>query len=244
LDVQFAQVLVSEAEMAVVQANSGVQRARAQLSAALGDEWDPDYVLFDQTLPAELEDDVTVYINEAVENRPDLKGLKLKAQAARQYALAEKKLSYPSVNLLGSAGEVLAGDTTLHQAYGAAGVNINVPVFNGGLYSARYAEATLQAQAITRDISDLILLIARDVRTNWAQAKDAFLQIQEAQKLVDQTNVALRLAQARYDAGLGSIVELNEAELNQTSALIVAASARFNYLSSRTALSYTLGVLH
>ena len=54
---------------------------------------------------------------------------------------------------------------------------------------------------------------------------------------------ALRLAQARYDAGLGSIVELNQAELSQTSALIAAAGARFNYLSTRAGLNYTLGIL-
>ena len=52
----------------------------------------------------------------------------------------------------------------------------------------------------------------------------------------------MRLAQARYDAGLGSIVELNQAQLSQTSALIQAASARFDYLSARAALNYALGV--
>jgi outer membrane protein len=52
----------------------------------------------------------------------------------------------------------------------------------------------------------------------------------------------VRLAQARYDAGLGSIVELNQAELSQTSALIQAASARFDYLGARAALNYALGV--
>jgi outer membrane protein len=63
-----------------------------------------------------------------------------------------------------------------------------------------------------------------------------------AQDLVNQTGVAVRLAKARYDAGLGSIVELNQAELSQTSALIQAASARFEYLSARAALNYALGV--
>jgi outer membrane protein len=173
--------------------------------------------------------------------RPDLKSLQLQAKAAQQYANSESKLNYPTINLLGTAGEVPERDHTLQQNYGAVGVNISVPVFNGGLYSARAAEAKLRAQAADRDIRDLSLLITRDVRINWARAKDAYLQIEVAQNLVDQTGVALRLAQARYDAGLGSIVELNQAELSQTSALIEAASARFNYLSARAALNYSLG---
>jgi outer membrane protein len=243
LDVQFAQVLVSEAEMAVVQADSSVPQARAQLAAAMGEDTVPNYVLAEQPQPPLLEDDVTIYIREAIATRPDLKSLTLQAQAARQYANSESKLNYPTINLLGTAGEVPERDHTLEQNYGAAGVNISVPVFNGGLYSARAAEARLRAQAAVHDVSDLSLLISRDVRTNWALAKDAYLQIQVAHDLVDQTGVALRLAQARYDAGLGSIVELNQAELSQTSALIAAASARFDYLSARAALNYTLGIL-
>ena len=244
LDVQFAQVLVSEAQMAVVQADSNVQQSRAALAAAMGEDTVPNYVLAEQPQPPLLEDDVTVYIHEAIATRPDLKALTLQEQAARQYANSESKLKYPTINLLGTAGEVPDRDHTLEQNYGAAGVNISVPVFNGGLYSGREAEAKLRAQAAGRDVSDLSLLISRDVRTNWARAKDAYLEIQVAHDLVEQTGVALRLAQARYDAGLGSIVELNQAELSQTSALIGAASARFDYLSARAALNYTLGIQH
>jgi outer membrane protein len=243
LDVQFAQVLVSEAQMAVVQADSNVQEARAQLAATMGEDTVADYLLAEQPEPPLLEDDVAPYIREAVNTRADLKALQLQAQAAQQFAKSESKLNYPDVNLLGTAGEVPVRDHTLEQNYGAAGINIHVPIFNGGLYSGRAAEARLRAQAASRDVSSLTLLITRDVRTNWARAKDAYLQIQVAHDLVEQTGVALRLAQARYDAGLGSIVELNQAELSQTSALIAGASARFNYLSTRTVLNYTLGIL-
>ncbi len=243
LDVQFAQVLVSEAQMAVVQADSSVQEARAQLAAAMGEDTMADYMLVEQPQPPLLDDDVNVYIREAINTRADLKALQLQAQAAQQFAKSESKLSYPDISLLGTAGEVPQRDHTLEQNYGAAGINIHVPVFNGGLYSGRAAEARLRAQADTRDVSNLSLEITRDVRTRWAQARDAYLQIQVAQDLVEQTSVALRLAQARYDAGLGSIVELNQAELSQTSALITAAGARFQYLGSRAALNYSLGIL-
>ena len=49
--------------------------------------------------------------------------------------------------------------------------------------------------------------------------------------MVAQANEALRLAQARYDNALGSIVELNTAQLNQTAAEIAAATAKYDYLS-------------
>ena len=58
-----------------------------------------------------------------------------------------------------------------------------------------------------------------------------------------QASEALRLAQARYDAGLSGILELTQAQFAQTSAQIGAASARFEYLQRRAALDYEMGAL-
>ena len=75
------------------------------------------------------------------------------------------------------------------------------------------------------------------------QANTAFRRLGVTAQLVNQSNQALHLAQARYDAGLGSIVELNQAQLAQTSAEIDAASAKYDYLSARAALDFATGLL-
>ncbi len=244
LDVQFAQVMVSEAELAVVHAESNVQKAQAQLAASMGEEGNTNYILTDESLPPSPDADPAGYIDEAIENRPDLKALRLQSESATHEARAERDLNYPTVSALASGGEVPIHDSTIHHDYGAVGFNINVPIFNGGLYTARAAEAQLEARAADKDASLREVEIVRDVRMTWADARDAYLQIDVTQRLVDETNVAMRLAQARYDAGLGSIVELNQAELNQTSALITAASARFDYMRSMAAFQFALGDVH
>lgn len=244
LDVQFAQVMVSEAELAVVRAESNVQKAQAQLAASMGEEGNTNYTLSDEPLPASPDTDPAAYIHTAIENRPDLKALHLESESALHEARAQRDLNFPTINALASGGEVPIHDSTVHHEYGAAGININIPLFNGGLYSARSAEARLEAKAADEDASLREVEIVRDVRSAWADARDAYLQISVTQRLADEANVAMRLAQARYDAGLGSIVELNQAELNQTSALIAAASARFDYLRSMTSFQFALGDLH
>jgi len=244
LDVQFAQVMVSEAELAQVRAEANVQKAQAQLAAAMGEETEANYTLTDEPLSAAPDPDAAGYIAEAIANRPDLKALKLHSESAIHEARAEHDLNFPTVNALGTGGEVPIHDSTIRHEYGAVGVNINVPIFNGGLYSARTAEARLEAKAADQDASRREVDIVRDVRMTWADARNAYLQIGVTQRLVDETNVAMRLAQARYDAGLGSIVELNQAELNQTSALITAASARFDYQRAMTAFEFAMGNLH
>jgi outer membrane protein len=244
LDVQFAQVMVSEAELAVVRAQSSEQKTQAQLAESMGEEGTSSYALTDESLPAAPGADAAGYIKEAIANRPDLKALHSQGESAMHEARAEKDRNYPAVNALAIGGEVPIHDSTIHHDYGAVGVNINIPIFNGGLFAARAAEARLEAKAAASDVSLREVEIARDVRATWADARDAYLQIDVTQRLVDQANIAMRLAQARYDAGLGSIVELNQAELNQTSALITAASARFDYQRSMTAFLFALGDLH
>jgi outer membrane protein len=244
LDVNFAQVLTSEAELAVYQAESNVQESKAQLAAAIGDENNLDFTLVEEPLPAPLEPNLENLVGLALRDRPDLQALQLGENAAHQYAEAEKKLTYPSVNLVGAAGEIPQHDSTLHQdQYGAAGVNISIPIFNGKLYSARHGEAELRAQAADKDVEDLKVRIARDLRVAWFEANNAFRRLDLTARLVEQSNQALRLAQARYNNGLGSIVELNEAQLSQTSAQISAASAKYEYLSRRAVLDYTGGAI-
>jgi outer membrane protein len=62
-------------------------------------------------------------------------------------------------------------------------------------------------------------------------------------RLLDQATRALHLAQARYDLGLGSIVELTQAQLSQTSAEITSASAKYEYQIERSKLDYASGAM-
>lgn len=244
LDVTFSQVLVSEAQLAVDQAENDAQSSRAALAATLGSDAVPNYVLEDQAAPSALSPDVPAFVTEALRDRPDFNLLKNNRDAACQMAQAEKKLSYPTVSLLATAGAIPDHDHTIaRDNYEAAGVNVNIPVLNGGLFAARRSEALLRVQAADNDVKDLSIAISRDVRVAWLNANTAFRRLDVTTQLVEQSRKAVHLAQARYDAGLGSIVELNQAQLSELSAEINAAGAKYDYLSRRTELDFTTGSL-
>lgn len=242
LDVSFAQVLVSEAQLAVYQAENNGEEARAQLATAMGYRQIENIALVDQELPGQLSPDIQSLIAQALTQRPDLLEREKTRDAAHEFADAEKKLSYPTIGLAAAAGVIPEHDHTLaHDNYEAAGLNISIPVFNGGLFSARHSEALFRAEAADKDVQDFSLQVSRDVQNAWYEANTAYRRLAVTSELVNQTNQALRLAQARYDAGLGSIVELNQAQLSQISAQIDAASAKYDYLNRRTALDYAIG---
>lgn len=243
LDVSFAEVALSEAELAVVRAENDVQAGRAQLAAALGASQTEQFELADEPLPPALEPDAEIVVAQAIQQRPDLAALRLTREAAHRFANAEKDLTRPTVTLLGVAGALPDADPRLRSTYAAAGVNVNVPIFNGNLYSARGAEGALRAQAADKDVEDLALQVSQQVRVAWLEANTAFRRLDVTARLVAQAEQSLRLAQIRYDNGLGSIVELNQAQLSQVSAEIAAAAAKYEYLGRRAALNFVVGGL-
>ena len=241
LDVSFAEVAESEVELALYQAENDAHEALARLSAAMGYAEERTYALVDEGTVTPLDVEATGFIGRALRERPDLQALELHRDAQQRYTEAEHRLRYPSITALAAAGAVPAHDHTLHDNYAAAGINVTLPFLNGGLFAARYAEAELRAQAAEKDVEDLRVRIARDVKIAWLQANNAFHRLAVTERLRAQTAEALRLAQARYDAGLGSIVELTQALYTQTSAQIAAAGAKYDYLSRRAMLDYTTG---
>jgi outer membrane protein len=243
LDVSFAEVALSDAELALVRAENDVQAAGAQLAAALGMAQPDHFELADEPLPPALEADPEPLVARALQQRPDLAALQLDRDAANRFAQAENALSRPTVSLLGVAGGLPATDARLHSTYSAAGVNVNVPILNGKLYAARQSEAQLRAQALGRDVEDLTVQVSRQVRVAWLQANTAFRRLDVTARLVAQAEQSLRLAQTRYNNGLGSIVELNQAQVSQVSAEIAAAGAKYDYLSARAGLTFVMGAL-
>ena len=90
-------------------------------------------------------------------------------------------------------------------------VNINIPVFNRFLYNARAKVADLQTEANRQRLTDLRNNIARDVRNSWQDTNRAYERLAVTQQFREQASLALELAQARYNLGLGSIVEFSQA---------------------------------
>ncbi len=243
LDVSFANVNLSDAKLLQLQAENGINSAEAELAAALGLPNQTTFDVADEPMPAALPAQADPLIAQAMQNRPDLKDLQLLQSAAERFTRAEHDLYYPTVSGLVAAGGVPVGVSQVPGHYAAASINVNIPVFNGGLFKARESEASLKAKAAAQNVADLANRITRDVRVAWLNANTAFQRVSLTQQFVAQAQLALDLAQSRYQLGLSSIVELSQAQLNLTSAQIESASARYDYQAQRSVVDYQIGVL-
>jgi outer membrane protein len=244
LDVSFANVDLAQAQLLLIQAQNDVNASFAQLSAALGYADQRTFQLVEQPLPAAPPADVNQLIQQAFANRPELIGERLNVDSAHSYATAERDLWFPTLSAAGTAGLTPEGANQLAPRYAAAGFNLNIPIFNGHLFGALHSEAASRARAEDESLRDLQDRIVRDVRTAWLSANSAYQRLAVTDQLLAQANQALDLASSRYQLGLSSIIELSQAQLNQTQAQIEQASSKYDYEAQISALNYQLGALH
>jgi outer membrane protein len=188
--------------------------------------------------------DVDQLIQLGLQQRPDLQALNYNQQAASKFSHAQRDQMMPTISAAATAGTVpIRPGEQFYPTnwWGAAGVNMNIPIFNGFLYSAQAKEATIRAQAASEQSRDLRDHIVRDVRTSWLAADTAFQRVSVTAELLKEANLALGLAQTRYQLGLSSIVELSQAEFQQTDAAIGNTNAQYQYRLALAMLNYQIG---
>ncbi|HEV2196011.1 MAG TPA: TolC family protein, partial [Candidatus Acidoferrum sp.] len=233
----------ARAKLLLLEARNNHETSLATLSAILGFPDRQDFQLVEETNPvAAPAPDVAPLIQKALQQRPEIKALQFEVESAQKFGSAEHDLWRPTVNALGVVGEAPVRDDHIPNWYGAVGVNINIPLFNGFLYNARAKAADLQTEIERQSLIDTRNNIARDVRNAWQDSNRAFERLSVTRQLREQANLSLDLAQARYNLGLGSIVEFTQAELLKTEADIADTDANYQYRLTQLALAFTMAV--
>jgi outer membrane protein len=245
LDLSFADVDLSQAKLLQLDAQNNADASMAVLDAVLGLDREAAYRLVeDPAAPQPPPLAVEPLVQTALQQRPDLQALSYDTRSAQKFARAQWDQLLPTVSAAGTAGiiPVHPGSYYITNWWGAVGGNVEVPVFNGFLYVSQAREAKYRAQAAAENNRDLRDTIVRDVRTSWLQANNSWQRMTVTAQLVKEANLAMDLAQTRYKLGLSSIVELSQAQLQQTSAQIQDTSARYQYRLSLATLNYEMGV--
>jgi outer membrane protein len=244
LDFSFANVNLAQAKLLLLDAQNNENAALASLSAVLGFSNLQSYQLAeDTTAITPPQGNVDDLISTAFAMRPEILSLEFQTESAKKFETAERDLFFGNIEALGAVGDTPVRNPVVSSWYGAVGVNVEIPVFNGFLFSARTHEAALRTQAEQERLRDLRDRIARDVRTSWLNATTAYDRLAVTQQLLEQANLALDLAGARYKLGLASIVELSQAQLQLTQAQITNAQAGYDYRLALAVLQYqTTGI--
>jgi outer membrane protein len=231
-DVTQQEVQVADAELARLQAKNAVALGRENLRDAMGltepIAFEPDDRTLDQ--PRRRIDEQRA-LERAFVRRPELRDVRARIRAGEQRVAALRTDYLPAVNGLGSY--TWTGDDRPEDESWVVGANITLSIFNGGRTMAQIGELradVVRAQAEERQERQRVALEVRQAVLNIHEAEDS---VHVSEKQVGQARESLQIAEGRYSAGVGNILEVTLAQVD-------LARARANYV--RTLADYWIFV--
>jgi outer membrane protein len=242
IDLLQQRTLVANAKVQLIQAQGNAATTRAQLNQAMGVEGSTDYLVQEEVIaqvqgeqrpPEEL-------VDVAFGNRADL------SAAAHQLAAQEQQLSvtrtgfYPSFNFSLSANE--SGPNPANLQWGVAGqVGLSWSLFQGGLTLAQLREQRANISSVQAQRDALRQQVRLEVERAQVAVNTSRESVSAADEALTNARERLRLAEGRYRAGVGNIIELSDAQLSATSAAVQRVQAVYNLATARTELARSLG---
>ncbi len=242
IDLVQAKTNVSNAEVGLISAQNAYDTGRALLNQAIGVQAEVDYdVGDDEQPPVEGEDGPQqALVDKAIALRPELVALD---RQRKQQELAQRAIQntlWPTLAVTAGVTDVGVNALNLVPNWNV-GATLNWPIFQGGLAKAQEAEVTANLSAVAAQNTVQLLQIQADITQARLAVRAAKATILAADDALTNAKELLRLAEARYLAGIGNGIELSDTQLAFTNAAVQVVAARFNLSTARAQLLAALG---
>lgn len=238
-DVTQAQVQVSNAELNLVTARNNVDLGFETLRTAMG-QTEPLRVTLTEVLaqpPASLNEESV--LQQAYARRPELESLRAQQRAANERVTALQKQYLPSLS--GSAQYNWTGREYPLQQGWLWGMTVTVPLFDSILTTAQLGEAQATLRNLQAQEQNLRQQVTLEVRQSMLNARRAVESIRVSGQTQVQAQENLELAEGRYAAGVGNIIEVTDAQVSLTSARANNIKALYDYKTALAELEKAVG---
>jgi len=242
IDLAQARTDVASNRLLLINAENAYAVSRAQLGRAIGlaDEGEFD-VADDELPPVEGEELSTeALVARAIAGRPELLTLEKQRQANELLAKGFRGNYGPSLSASASASETGTDIADLGPAW-SVGLNLSWPIFQGGLTHGQVREAEANADSFRAQSDSEKVLIRVDVQQAQLGIRAAKASQTAAGEVLLNARERLRLAEGRYSSGVGSVIELGDAQLQVATAAAQVVQAQFQLSSARADLLAALG---
>lgn len=244
-----ADVLRSEVELANAQQNyitasNEYDVAEATLNNIIGTPLGTTLLLKDRLQYEPYENDMAYCLAYSEQHRPELKQAEYAIDSAEAALVVARSGHMPKVyanasNNWGGNGSDWPGDDDENWS---VGVTASMNVFDSGVtWSKIHAaqENLAKAKESQRQIKDNVEL---EVRTDYLSMREAEKRITTAQVAVASAEEDYHIAVVRYQAGVGTNIDVMDAQEALTQAKTNYYQALYNYNTSKAALNTSMGV--
>jgi outer membrane protein len=237
-DVTRAEVDVANARVNLIRAQNAVSLARTTLNTAMGIAVNNPTRVRDILTYDEYRVDTSTVLTEAVRQRPETR--QARALVDQEEALVRQAFRNFFPDLIASGQYGIARPDVFSDFWGI-GASLQWFIFDGGNRISRYKEEKLKLEAAKARMRDTELTVWREVEQAYLNLGAAEEQIFAARKAVESAEENFRLSQGRFDAGVGTIIELTDAQLELTQAQSQEAQALSDFRISISRLERAVG---
>lgn len=242
IDLAQARTDLASGRLSLIDAENAYAVARAQLGRAIGVDQGLDFEVSDEELsPVEGEDlPPERLVTRAFQARPEILVLDKQRQAFELTAKAFRGNYLPTLTASAGASETGTDIADLGPAWNV-GLSLSWPIFQGGLTRGQVREAESNADAARAQTEGARVQVRVDVQQAQLGIRAAKAAQDVAAEVVANARERLRLAEGRYTSGIGSVIELGDAQLALTTAQAQLVQAQFRLSSARADLLAALG---
>ncbi|HEX2867366.1 MAG TPA: TolC family protein [Ignavibacteriales bacterium] len=240
-DVTKAQVDVANAEVNLLRSRNQVQIAKLQLENAIGVQNPEDYTLLDSLRADKINVSLDSARAIALENRSELRAANFRVQANKDLLSSIWSLNLPVISAVGNYNWNGFG-LPLYSRWNA-GLNFALPIFQGFFVSAQVQESQANVEQSVAQAELTRQNAILDVSQNYLAMTEAYQRIGASYTLVESAAENLRLAEGRYNSGVGSPTEITDAQITLANARITNIQALYDYNTSIIRLKKSMGTL-
>jgi len=251
IDVTNAEVNLSNQKLALLRANSDYKTARVRLEKIVGSKPNNgDYALISNEpdldalaaskpeMPGQLQE----LLLSAQDNRPGLKRFSYLIQSAESTIRQVEGDYWPSIKALGDYNTYETDLTNLSDQWQLS-VGLTWEFFSGFETEGKVAEANARLREVQAGLREFDLSVTQDVTDSYLRADENRAGVDIADQTLGLAKENLALADGRYKAGIGDVLEFNDAQLlyteNQSSLVITY----YNYLTALARIERAIGII-
>ncbi len=250
-EVSKSELEVANSELELSNARGKSRLAKVSLNSAMGisefsedpGEYKTNSNFQYQAFNANLKESVSA----ALANRKEVAISDLKVRAGKASLEAAKSQYYPIITASGGVGPyIIKDDITGSSKYNVGynvGLNFGFPIFQGLSVRADIAEAQGGIRIANSQFNVAKQKIVQEVQERYFSAKIAEERYRASDRIVSQTERNLTLAEGRFETGVGSAIEITDANFSVANSKIERTTALYTYLTESARFQRTIGAL-
>ena len=238
-DVTKAEVDLGNARLNVLKADNALRVARITLKDVMGIPDSADFPIVDNLAYQKNDLPLNDALNAAYANRPDLRAVIARREAAERSIDLARKDYYPTLS--GSAGYGYSGtDFPLGSGWNA-GAALSFPIFSGLSTKYQVDEARANLEVLKANEDSIRQAIRLDVEKAYLYVQDTAQQISLSEITVFQARENYDLASGRYKEGVGNPIEVADATITLNNARANMNTALYNHKIAQAGLEKAIG---